>query len=187
MAVHHYTKRIPSFLLLRLSMSRWLSSKLIRPHLLRLAGIKLGKNAHVGANVTFDTIEPTLFEIGDNVTITMNCVLLMHFLKPLKNGRLTWHRGKMIIGNNVFVGTRKAIPEEMFDDKSVWEQCIFDSTTLQADFSTEIHDDERKLAKLIKRGVEDNSFRDLVLAHTLSWEKQNDKIVQFAEYDRLKK
>ncbi len=85
-----------------------------------------------------------------------------------------------------FVGTRKAIPEEMFDDKSVWEQCIFDSTTLQADFSTEIHDDERKLAKLIKRGVEDNSFRDLVLAHTLSWEKQNDKIVQFAEYDRLK-
>ena len=76
-------------MLLRLSMSRWLSSKLIRPHLLRLAGIKLGKNAHVGANVTFDTIEPTLFEIGDNVTITMNCVLLMHFLKPLENGRLT--------------------------------------------------------------------------------------------------
>lgn len=109
MAVHHYTKRIPSFLLLRLSMSRWLSFKLIRPHLLRLAGIKLGKNAYVGANVTFDTIDPPLFEIGDNVTITMNCVLLMHFLKPLENGRLTWHRGKMIIGNNVFVGTRKAI------------------------------------------------------------------------------
>lgn len=109
MAVHHYTKRIPSFLLLRLSMNRWLSSKLIRPHLLRLAGIKLGKNAHVGANVTFDTIDPTLFEIGDNVTITMNCVLLMHFLKPLENGRLTWHRGKMIIGNNVFVGANSVI------------------------------------------------------------------------------
>ena len=109
MAVHHYTKRIPSFLLLRLSMNRWLSSKLIRPHLLRLAGIKLGKNAHVRANVTFDTIDPTLFEIGNNVTITMNCVLLMHFLKPLENGRLTWHRGKMIIGNNVFVGANSVI------------------------------------------------------------------------------
>lgn len=109
MAVHHYTKRIPSFLLLRLAMSRWLSSKLIRPHLLRLAGIKLGKNAHVGANVTFDTIDPTLFEIGDNVTITMNCVLLMHFLKPQDNGRLTWHRGKMKIGNNVFIGANSVI------------------------------------------------------------------------------
>ena len=109
MAVHHYTKRIPSFLLLRLSMSRWLSSKLIRPHLLRLAGIKLGKNAHVGANVTFYTIDPSLFEIGDNVTITMNCVLLMHFLKPLENGKLTWHRGKMKIGNNVFVGANSVI------------------------------------------------------------------------------
>ena len=105
----NYIKRIPSFLLLRLSMSRWLPSKIIRPYLVRRAGIKMGKNAHVGANVTFDTIDPEYFEIGDNVTITMNCVLLMHFLKPLENGRLTWHRGKMIIGNNVFVGTRKAI------------------------------------------------------------------------------
>lgn len=109
MEVHHYIKRIPSFLLLRLSMSRWFSSKLIRPYLLRLAGIKLGKNVHVGANVTFDTIDPTYFEIGNNVTITMNCVLLMHFLKPQDNGRLTWHRGKMKIGNNVFIGANSVI------------------------------------------------------------------------------
>ena len=60
----NYIKRIPSFLLLRLSMSRWLSSKIIRPYLVRLAGIKMGKNAHVGANVTFDTIDPAYFEIG---------------------------------------------------------------------------------------------------------------------------
>ena len=63
----------------------------------------------MGANVTFDTIEPILFEIGDNVAITMNCALLMHFLKPLENGRLTWHREKMIIGNNVFVGANSVI------------------------------------------------------------------------------
>ena len=86
-----------------------------------------------------------------------------------------------------FVGTRKAIPEEMFDDKSVWEQCIFDSSTLKADFSTEIHDDERLLAKLIQKGVADQSFREMILSHTLSWEVQNDKLVQFLEYDKLGK
>lgn len=106
----NYIKRIPSFLLLRLSMSRWLSSKLIRPYLVRLAGIKMGKNAHVGANVTFDTINPAYFEIGDNVTITMNCVLLlMHYVKPLENGQLSWHLGKLKIGNNVFVGANSVI------------------------------------------------------------------------------
>ena len=96
-------------MLLRLSMSRWLSSKIIRPYLVRLAGIKMGKNAHVGANVTFDTIDPSYFEIGDNVVITMNCVLLMHYLKPLENGQLSWHVGKMKIGNNVFIGANSVI------------------------------------------------------------------------------
>ena len=105
----NYIKRIPSFLLLRLSMSRWLSSKIIRPYLVRLAGIKMGKNAHVGANVTFDTIDPAYFEIGDNVVITMNCVLLMHYLKPLENGQRSWHIGKLKIGNNVFVGANSVI------------------------------------------------------------------------------
>lgn len=90
-------------------MTRWLSSKIIRPYLVRLAGIKMGKNAHVGANVTFDTIDPAYFEIGDNVVITMNCVLLMHYLKPLENGQLSWHVGKMKIGNNVFIGANSVI------------------------------------------------------------------------------
>lgn len=90
-------------------MSRWLSSKLIRPRLLRMAGVKLGKNAHIGANVTFDTIDPQLFEIGNNVVITMNCVLLMHYLKPLANGQLSWGRGNLKIGNDVFIGANTVI------------------------------------------------------------------------------
>lgn len=106
---HHYLKRFPSFVLLRLSMNRWLSSKLVRPHLLKLAGVKLGNNAHIGANVTFDTIDPKMFEIGNNVTITMNCVLLMHFLKPLANGKLSWGRDNLKIGNDVFIGANTVI------------------------------------------------------------------------------
>lgn len=85
-----------------------------------------------------------------------------------------------------FVGTRKAIPEEMFDDKTIWEQSIFDSTTLKADFSIEIHDDECVLAELIRKGVEDEDFSISILQHTQSWEKKNDKAIQFEEYDKLK-
>ena len=84
-----------------------------------------------------------------------------------------------------FVGTRKAIPEEMFDDKSVWEECIFDSTTLNADFTNDIHEDERRLAVLLEKGVEDGNFREKVLAHTLQWEHSNDKLTQFRMYDDL--
>ena len=84
-----------------------------------------------------------------------------------------------------FVGTRKAIPEEMFDDKSVWEECIFDSTTLNADFTNDIHEDERRLAVLLEKGVEDGNFREKVLAHTLQWEHSNDKLTQFRMYDEL--
>lgn len=82
-----------------------------------------------------------------------------------------------------FVGTRKAIPEEMFDDKGVWEQCIFDSTTLKPDFSTEIHEDEKCLAKLIEKGVEDAVFRKTILSHTRLWNYNNDKSKQFEFYD----
>ena len=106
---HHCFKRLPSFVLLRLSMSKWMSSKLIRPYLVRLAGVKIGKRVHIGANVTFDTIEPRLIQIGNDVTITMNCVLLMHYLKTHENGVIEWHRGKLTIGNNVFIGANTVI------------------------------------------------------------------------------
>ena len=86
-----------------------------------------------------------------------------------------------------FVGTRKAIPEEMFDNNTIWEQCIFDSTTLTADFSTEIHDDERMLARLIRKGMEDYVFRESILQHTQGWEEDNDKLMQFEEYDQFLK
>ena len=84
-----------------------------------------------------------------------------------------------------FVGTRKAVPEEMFDDKEFWEECIFDSVTLTADFSNEMHEDERCLATLLRRGVEDASFRSKILEHTSKWESNNDKLTQFRMYDRL--
>lgn len=105
----NYLGRLPFFILLRLSMNRWLSSKLVRPKLLRLAGIKMGQDIHIGANVTFDTINHKLFEIGSHVTITMNTVLLTHYLKPHEDGNLSWHVGNLKIGNHVFIGANTVI------------------------------------------------------------------------------
>ena len=84
-----------------------------------------------------------------------------------------------------FVGTRKAIPEEMFDNRDVWEDCIFDSTTLKADFTNEIHEDEERLAELLGKGIEDCDFRQRILTHTSGWEANNDKLTQFEIYDKF--
>lgn len=84
-----------------------------------------------------------------------------------------------------FLGTQKAIPEEMFDQKKIWEQCIFKSSTLKKDFSTTIHQDEQDLAELIKKGVEDENFRQNILESTAKWEKQNTKRIQFEYYDTI--
>ena len=81
----------------------------MRPKLLRLAGIKMGQDIHIGANVTFDTINHKLFEIGSHVTITMNTVLLTHYLKPHEDGNLSWHVGNLKIGNHVFIGANTVI------------------------------------------------------------------------------
>ena len=84
-----------------------------------------------------------------------------------------------------FVGTRKAIPEEMFDNRDVWEDCIFDSTTLKADFTNEIHEDEERLAELLGKGIEACDFRQRILTHTSGWEANNDKLTQFEMYDKF--
>lgn len=110
MGSQHYFKRLRKFFFLRLSMSKWWSSKLIRPTLVRMAGVKLGKNAHIGANVSFDTlgIKPC-YDIGDNVTITMNCVLLIHGFEYVVGGGKKWYAGVLTIGDNVFIGAGSII------------------------------------------------------------------------------
>ena len=106
---NNYLQRILPFFLLRISMSKWLDSKHIRPFLVRLAGVKMGTKCHIGANVTFDTLDPALFDIGNNVVITMNCILLHHYVKISDDGSQEWGMGKLTIGNNVFIGASSII------------------------------------------------------------------------------
>lgn len=78
-------------------------ANLYRNHL----GVKIGKNIRLTGIPTWSS-EPYLIEIGDNVTITQNVVFHTHdggvglFRKELPGINIF---GKIIIGNNVFVGS----------------------------------------------------------------------------------
>ena len=86
-----------------------------------------------------------------------------------------------------FIGTQKALPEEMFSNKNFWDECIFKSSTLEKDFSTEIHQDEKELAALLKKGIEDTEFREKLLDNTAQWESNNTKTTQFEYYTHFGK
>lgn len=59
----------------------------------------------MGSNVTFDTLCPSMFDIGDDVVITMNAVLLTHGFKTAQGScRKAWFAGPLKIGDHVFVG-----------------------------------------------------------------------------------
>lgn len=86
-----------------------------------------------------------------------------------------------------FVGSRKAIPEEMFDNGEMWNKCVYETSSPEHDFTTNIHDDEKQLAELIRKGLEDNCFRTDILRSTSEWECHNHKVRQFELYDNLSK
>ena len=81
-----------------------------------------------------------------------------------------------------FVGSRKAIPVEMFTDESKWEEYTFECENIH-DASSTIHQDEVDLAKLLERGLYDPVYRQCLLEQTSKWESHNDKDYQFNDYD----
>lgn len=83
-----------------------------------------------------------------------------------------------------FIGSRKAVPEEMFADKDIWLQYIFNAENCR-DMDTAIHDDESVLAKLLVRGLYDDTYRQTLLKQTEKWESHNDKTCQFKQYDAI--
>lgn len=115
-------KRLLKFIILRIQLSSWLHSKKIRPQLLRLTGMKIGKS-HIGEQVIFDSLYPENIEIGDYSAITMRCIILTHFVEVAekteknKGGRI-FVKGKVKIGNNVFIGAQTVIckPVTIGDD-----------------------------------------------------------------------
>ena len=81
-----------------------LPSLTLKRNILRLLGMKLGKNVTIASGVTLDYFFPELIEIGDNAIIGMDAMLLTHeFLHD------RWRSGKVTIGSNVLVGARSTV------------------------------------------------------------------------------
>lgn len=72
--------------------------------LLRLAGMRIGKNAFIAMGNVMDFFYPELVEIGGNAIIGYGCVITAHELLQgeLRTGRIT-------IGSNAVIGTRSVV------------------------------------------------------------------------------
>lgn len=82
---------------------------------LRSKGMKIGKHLLIPElhSIVIDETRPWLIEIGDDVVITAGTTILTHGydLTVLRKyyGELYGSSGKVVIGNNVFIGTRTTI------------------------------------------------------------------------------
>ncbi|NOZ59938.1 MAG: acyltransferase [Euryarchaeota archaeon] len=83
---------------------RFLPSLALKRVLLRLIGMKVGRNVSIGLGATFDIFFPELIEIGDNSVIGYNAAILAHeFLVK------EWRRGRVRLGKNVMLGARSLV------------------------------------------------------------------------------
>ena len=71
-------------------------------------GMKVGDNFSRQNNVILDPGQCWLIEIGDNVTLAPRVIILCHDASPQRFIKCS-KVGKVVIGNNVFVGANTAI------------------------------------------------------------------------------
>lgn len=83
---------------------RYCPTLALKRGLLRLTGMKIGKDTNIALCVTFDVFFPELIEIGENCVIGYNATVLAHefLIKEYRTGRVK-------IGNNVMVGANSTI------------------------------------------------------------------------------
>lgn len=82
---------------------------------LRKKGIQIGSNTKFYSpnTIQIDTQRPWMIEIGENVHITAGCSILQHgydwAVLQRKYGEVLGSSGKVVIGNNVFIGQKSTI------------------------------------------------------------------------------
>jgi acetyltransferase-like isoleucine patch superfamily enzyme len=75
---------------------------------LRIAGVKIGKNSMISLRAKIDVRRGEIV-IGDNCHITYGCVILSHDGSARQLNKNDDGEGKVIIGNNVFIGVSSII------------------------------------------------------------------------------
>ena len=91
-----------NYLLIRIS--RFMPSLTLKRFLLRLTGMRIGKDVAIGYDAQFDFFFPELIEIGDNSLIGYNATVLAHeFLVE------EFRKGRVRIGKNVMLGANATV------------------------------------------------------------------------------
>jgi acetyltransferase-like isoleucine patch superfamily enzyme len=103
----------------------------LRPQFHRLRGVKVGKNVWISKLVYIDEIHPEAVSIGDNSTIGFRTTIYAHtYFGPRKPGI----EGKVVIGNNVFIGPHCLIlPNVTIGDNAVIKGGSVISRSIPAD------------------------------------------------------
>ena len=104
--------RIYRKILLTLSKSIFIRGK-FRNKLVELAGVNFTdrNSVFIGENVDFDNLYPELITIGKRARITSDVKILSHFLDVTKPPYY-FYKGKVTIGDNVFIGANSLIVKE---------------------------------------------------------------------------
>ncbi len=77
---------------------------MVKNFVLRLTGMKVGRNAFIALGTALDIFYPELIEIGENAIIGYGCVITAH---EMVQGELRF--GPVKIGANSLVGTRSVV------------------------------------------------------------------------------
>lgn len=107
-AVHSWRKLAPAWKVMRNYITVWLVSCLpflaVKPPLLRLIGVRVGRDVAIATQVTIDIFRPELIEIGDNSIIGYGVTILCHEF-TIDQYRL----GRVHIGHNAMIGARATV------------------------------------------------------------------------------
>lgn len=71
------------------------------------------RKVFIGEDVTFDDLYPGEIQVGRGVLITTGVIILTHYLdtkfQPTVDRPFRFYRGKVVIGDNVFIGAKTVI------------------------------------------------------------------------------
>jgi len=85
----------------------------LRVKFIKFAGVNFidSSDVFIGENVSFDGIYPHYIFIGKGTIITSGTKILTHYL-DVKKPPFSFYTGKVIIGDNVFIGANSMIIKE---------------------------------------------------------------------------
>ncbi|MFX0135972.1 MAG: acyltransferase [Candidatus Hodarchaeota archaeon] len=113
--LHDWRQFMPASIILAknflLELQKFPMGQSLRQSLLRLAGIKVGKNVHIEDNVVFDAWFPEKITIEDGATVKRHSVIACHEgIPPTKTGEKGQFRvGEVTIGKNALVESGSGI------------------------------------------------------------------------------